>query len=118
MLPVLAKYTFRPRTFLLAGFGGLYFTIPLKPMIYEGEKDKNGDRMQFEYDFNGPVGFIVGGNAGIKLGPGTLFLDIRYAGDITDFEVKGDWGSRAIYKRSLVVFSMGYEFGFGSVKGK
>ena len=60
------------------------------------------------------MGFIAGGNIGIKLGPGTLFADVRYAGDFNDIEVRGDWGSRAVYKRGMAFYSLGYEFGIGS----
>jgi TolB-like protein len=110
LLPVLAKFTFRPGVFLLAGFGGVYFTVPLGPMTFEIYDNK------FEYNSNAPMGFIAGGNIGINLGLGTFFLDIRYAGDFTFYEVKGDWGSRAIYKQGKVVFSAGIEFGIGVVK--
>ena len=33
MLPVLAKFTFRPGRFLFAGFGGVYFTIHFAMII-------------------------------------------------------------------------------------
>jgi TolB-like protein len=107
MLPVLGKFTFRPGSFLLAGFGGIYFTIPFTAMTL----DVNGT--EYSYDFTPPMGFIVGGNAGARLGPGTLFLDLRYAGDFNDIELTGNWGSRAVYKRSQVLVSLGYEFGLG-----
>jgi hypothetical protein len=112
MLPILGKITFRPGSFLLAGFGGIYLTVPFEAMTF----DVNGT--EYLYDFTAPMGFIAGGNIGIKLGPGTLFLDIRYAGDFNDIELQGDWGSRAVYKRSLVSCSLGYEFGFGGGKGE
>jgi hypothetical protein len=112
MAPVLVKFTFRPGIFLLAGFGGVYLTIPLGAMsIWTGGTE-------YEYTVTPTWGFIAGGNVGIKLGPGTLFLDIRYAGDFTDTQVKGDWGSRGLYKHSRAIFSMGYEFGFGGVRGR
>jgi TolB-like protein len=112
MLPILGKLTFRPGIFLIAGFGGVYFTVPFGAMTL----DVNG--MEYSYSFTGPIGFIGGGNFGIKLGPGTLFLDLRYAGDFSDIAVYGDWGSRAVYQRSLMSLSLGYEFGFGGGKGK
>jgi TolB-like protein len=111
-LPILGKLTFRPGSFLLAGFGGIYFTVPFTVMTF----DVNG--MEYSYNFTIPMGYIVGGNIGIKLGPGTLFLDVRYAGDFNQIEAQGDWGSRPLYERSLFSYSLGYEFGFGGGKGK
>jgi TolB-like protein len=108
MLPILGKITFRPGIFLFAGFGGVYFTVPLSAMTFDY------DGTEYLYNFTAPMGFIGGGNFGVKLGPGTLFLDIRYAGDFEDTVLQGDWGSRAVYKRSLVTWSLGYEFGFGN----
>jgi TolB-like protein len=107
MLPVLGKFTFRPGSFLLALFGGIYFTIPLTAMTLDV------DGTEYSYEFTPPMGFILGGNAGIKLGPGTLFLDLRLSGDFADIELTGDFGSRAVYKQSLAIVSLGYEFGFG-----
>jgi TolB-like protein len=108
MLPLLGKITLRPGSVLLAGFGGIYFTIPLSPMIMT----VNG--MEYSYSFTGPMGFIAGGNIGIRLGSGTLFLDLRYADDLSDTEIHGGgWGVYSIYKRSMIFISLGYEFGFG-----
>jgi TolB-like protein len=111
-LPILGKITLRPGSVLLAGFGGIYFTVPFTAMTF------NMNGIEYSYNFDAPMGFIAGGNIGIKLGPGTLFLDIRYAGDFKDIEIYGDWGSHPVYKRSLASYSLGYEFGFGSVKRK
>jgi TolB-like protein len=114
MVPVLAKLTFRPGIFLLAGFGGGYLAIPLGGMGIYIERQGT----EFGYDVTPTWGFIAGGNIGIKLGPGTLFLDIRYARDLQDIQIKGDWGSRSVYRRGGPAFSMGYEFGLGGVRGK
>jgi TolB-like protein len=112
MLPLLAKLTFRPGSFLLAGFGGVYFTLPFGAMTL------NLNGQDYSYNYTAPMGFIAGGNIGIKLGPGTLFADVRYAGDFDYVRIKGDWGSRDIYKRSMASYSLGYEFGLGGIKRK
>jgi TolB-like protein len=109
-VPVLGKLTFRPGLALLAGFGGVYFTVPLTGMTLH----VNG--MDYEYNIATPMpmGFIAGGNIGIRLGPATLFIDARYSRDFNDFEVEGEWGSRAVFKRrQQAVLSMGIEFGIG-----
>jgi TolB-like protein len=107
MFPVLGKITLRPGSFLIAGFGGIYFTVPFEAMNFS----INGQ--EYSYDYTAPKGFIAGGNIGIKLGPGTLFIDARYAGDFGATAIQGDWGSRTVYKRSLAFYSLGYEFGIG-----
>jgi TolB-like protein len=110
--PVLAKLTYRPGIFLLAAYGGGYFTLPLEALTL---KDYWTDT-EHSYNFAPPLGFIAGGNFGIRLGLATLFLDIRYAGDFSDFTIEGDWGSRAVFKRGRGVASMGVEFGLGKRK--
>jgi TolB-like protein len=113
MLPLLAKITFRPGRFLFAGFGGIYFTIPFTAMSV----DINGQK--YSYNYTAPMGVIAGGNIGIKLGPGTLFLDVRYAGDVQSTTVQGDWGSHSVFSsRDMALCSLGYEFGIGGGKGK
>jgi hypothetical protein len=111
-LPILGKITFRPGPLLLAGFAGVCFTLPLKEMSLSVAE------RAYTYNYTVPPGFVLGGNAGIKLGPGTLFVDIRYSGAFGETELTGDWGSRAVYKRDLVSYSIGYELGFGGRKGK
>jgi hypothetical protein len=101
-IPVLAKLTFRPGNFYFAGFAGPYFTIPL------GSIEVNRNDQTETYNFTAPVGLTGGANAGIKLGPGLLFLDIRYNGDFTYFRANG----AAQFRRNMFAASLGYNYGF------
>jgi hypothetical protein len=104
LTPVLGKFIFKPEigvlTFLIQGYGGIYFTIPLTPM------EAGGGAGSFSGRFSVPVGFTGGGGVGIKLGPGFLLLDARYLGDSADTEVSGQG---KIHKRQRLSFSAGYE---------
>ena len=80
-------------------------------------ENRYGRQHDHWYNYTVPIGFIAGGNIGVRLGPGTLFLDIRFAGDFGDTNVYGYWGNRALYNtRMLVSCSLGYEFCFGGIK--
>ncbi|GHV79011.1 hypothetical protein AGMMS49944_08020 [Spirochaetia bacterium] len=101
-VPVLAKLTWRPHRFYAAAFAGPYFAIPLGPM----EVKRNSQTET--YDFTAPIGITGGANAGIKLGPGLLFLDFRYSGDFTYF-----WANdSAQFRRNMFTVSLGYNYGF------
>jgi TolB-like protein len=110
-VPLLGKITLRPGSFLLAGFGGVYITIPVTAMTFTVYDTG------YSYNIKPPLGYIAGGNIGIKLGPGTLFLDIRYTADFDAVNIYGDWGERRMYKRNMASYSLGYEFGFGGRRG-
>jgi TolB-like protein len=112
MFPVLGKLTLRPGPVLLAAFGGVFFTVPYTAMTFT----VNGT--DYSYKFDPPMGWIAGVNIGVKAGAGTLFLDMRYAEDLDDITLTGDWGSQAVYKRRMVFVSLGYEFGFGGGRGR
>jgi hypothetical protein len=105
MYPILGKFTFRPGSLFMAAFGGVYFTTPLTAMTYKVADDV------YHYQYTPSMGFIVGGNVGLKLGPGTLFADVRYASDFNDTKLIGNWGTWPLYKRSMILSSLGYEIG-------
>jgi hypothetical protein len=101
-IPVLAKLTFRPGNFYAAAFAGPYFTIPL------GQLAVNRNGQTETYHFTAPIGITGGANAGIKLGPGLLFLDLRYNGDLTYF-----WANdSAQFRSNRFSVSLGYNYGF------
>jgi hypothetical protein len=112
MIPLLAKFTFRPGIWLFAVFGGAYVSIPLREMVFTA-----GGRT-YRYNYEPVMGYTAGVNAGVKFGPGTLFMDIRYGGDFSDTQLSGSWGSEAVYKRNQLFYALGYEIGFGNRKGK
>jgi hypothetical protein len=104
MVPILAKYVFKPGRFKLQGYAGLYGVVPL------GEMEVAIPGGGYSAQYAVPFGFIVGGGAGIKLGPGVLFGDLRFAGDFGN-TVANHNGNRDIARRSKLSYSLGYEIG-------
>ena len=92
--------------FMVSLFTGPYFSIPLGELTYT-----NGDATD-SYKVNIPAGWLIGLSPGIRLGPGTLFADIRYGGDFGKTSISDNSGVLSIYSRSAFSFALGYEFGF------
>jgi hypothetical protein len=114
-IPILAKLTYRPNNFYIAGLAGIYFNVPL------GEAELTADIELLDYNYSDSVsenftfetspGFMVGGIFGIKIGPGTLFADIRYGMDFNDTKINFEQITASVYKRNIIHFSLGYEIG-------
>ena len=103
MIPMLAKLVFRPSIFMIQVFAGPYLSLPIGQVKV---KHSNGS---YTADFSLLGGIMAGGEFGIKLGPGTLLADIRYAGDFNNVTITNN-GTKDISKRNKVYFSLGYEF--------
>jgi len=78
VIPVLAKFMYKPKNFYFAGLIGPYFEFPVGDAPFTGKF--------FEINWEAlfkpkgiSMGMTVGANAGLHLGPGILFLDIRYS---------------------------------------
>jgi len=106
-LPLLARFTFRPGVFLVSAVAGVSFNIPLGAMNLNSSLYDDTS-----YRFSLPPGWVVGANAGIRLGPGSLFADIRFSGDFAKTAVHDSSGTLALYTRNTWSFSIGYEFEF------
>jgi hypothetical protein len=108
MFPVVLKGTFRPNRFLIAPLAGVYFIVPMGTMTIP-------ESATSDYSYVPSMGFTAGIQLGMKLGPGNIFVDTRYAADLGDVELaapfNGDKG-KALYRRSMVSVSLGYEWGF------
>jgi hypothetical protein len=106
-IPLLAKVSYRIQDrFSIPLFLGPVFTIPLGKIEYA-----SGD-ISGSYPASIPAGFIVGIAPGFKLGPGTLFADIRFSRDFGPVSIKdSSGGTLAAYTRSALSFSLGYEIG-------
>jgi hypothetical protein len=101
-IPLLAKLTARPGIFYLAAFTGPNFVLPLGTM----EVTRGGAAEA--HDFSPTAGWTVGTDAGMKIGPGLLFLDFRYSGDFKFARSNGD----GQYRRNIFSISLGYNYGF------
>jgi hypothetical protein len=116
MIPLLLKFSFKPGPFLVAPFGGAYFTLPLGKMNGSGgapafDTIPASKRGAYDASLNLPVGFTVGFSFGVKLGPGLLFTDIRYSQDIGATNIDASNGVRS-YNRNMASFTLGYLIGF------
>jgi hypothetical protein len=119
LIPVLAKLTYRPNNFFIAALGGIYFSVPLGDI--KVTESYGGYSASVDLDYKPPMGFMIGINAGMRLGPGVLFADLRYAGDFE--ETKADTGSvggsndMKVYTRGKLPITIGYEIGLISKGG-
>jgi hypothetical protein len=98
-VPAVFKINYKPISFLLSLYGGVFYILPLK-----------------SYTFELPLGYTVGINWGGKMGPGVLFLDLRISGDIGQAVINS--ASGIVHKRIMITLSMGYEFGLFDRKRK
>ncbi|MDR1074388.1 MAG: outer membrane beta-barrel protein [Treponema sp.] len=113
IVPALVRYDFRPGLFVLGIMVGPYFTIPLGSMKYNVRYSTGylyeGKDMDYAYSI--PLGIMIGGSAGMRLGPGSLFADVRYGIDLGNVSI-ASYGILDVYKRFFISFTLGYEFGF------
>jgi hypothetical protein len=101
-VPLLAKIAWKPGNFYAAVFTGPAFALPLGLMAVT----QKGNTEHF--DFAPAAGWTAGAAAGIKFGPGVLFLDARYHGDFVYVRVN----EIPQYRRQIFSLSAGYIFGF------
>jgi hypothetical protein len=88
VIPVLVKAMFRLSRFTVGGFAGPYIGFPLA-----GVKTY-------------PIGIMAGAEGGMRLGPGDIVIDIRYARDLVNGNTDAE-----VYKAGRVQLSAGYRFG-------
>jgi hypothetical protein len=105
LIPVLVKAGTRQGNFSFAGLGGIYFSVPLGKM----ELALNGGYGVEWIQLESPLGFMVGGCAGMLLGPGSLFADLRYAGDLGKTKGKIYGATADLFTRSKFLITIGYE---------
>jgi hypothetical protein len=112
LFPVLVKLNFRPGSFRLAPYGGIFAFVPLGDTTYRSYPEEEED--SFSWSAAVPLGFSAGFEIARKLGPGMIIADIRYSGDFSKITVHD--AVETSYKRGMLSFTMGYAFGFISVK--
>jgi hypothetical protein len=123
LIPILAKYTYRPVNFSIQGFAGPYFSMPigkLREKVDYASSFSNYFSYETLNDFTVPIGIMVGGSFGINVGPGSIFVDIRYANEFGNIETPkgkeqagspGAPRSNELFQKSRIIFSIGYEIG-------
>jgi hypothetical protein len=107
-VPLLVKLTWRPRVFYLAAFTGPRLVLPL------GRMRVTQDGAATDYDFSKTWGLTVGVNAGVRLGQGLLFLDLRYSGDLGFVQSNGT----GQYRRNIYSASLGFNYGLLNKGGR
>jgi len=132
-IPILAKFTFG-KTWQFFAYGGFYWSYilggkyVLKSDYFKDQSGKikygdppdnnDGDDMYLRKDYNRrmDVGFIAGGGIQRQLGPGVLFLDLRFGLGFLDYNKFPDNDKPDEYKpfkNRALNLSMGYIFNLG-----
>jgi hypothetical protein len=119
MFPLLIKFNFKPGKFRLGPFAGIYAFLPLGDASYR--KNPTDESGSFSWSVDVPMGFTIGIDGAMKLGPGMLIADLRYSGDFGLTTI--DYGSKTIhdltetsYRRGMFSITLGYAFGFIDIK--
>jgi hypothetical protein len=108
MIPVLLRLNFRPGIVRLSPLAGVYAALPLGNTRYH--ESRTGADRSYAASFSVPLGFTLGFEAGIRLGPGEIFSDLRYNGDFGMVSINDQ--DQTKYKRHIFSITIGYEFGF------
>jgi hypothetical protein len=112
MFPLILKAQFKPGNLRLAPFAGIYAFLPLGKVSYE--TSLTGEKESFSRSAIVPLGYTLGLEIAAPCGPGLLLADIRYGGDFDTLTI--DDGADTAYKRRMLSVSVGYAFGFITVK--
>ncbi|MDR1147031.1 MAG: CsgG/HfaB family protein [Spirochaetaceae bacterium] len=107
LIPVLLNFTYFPARYSLGVSGGIFFGAPMKAAMFDSFLNKS-----YAGTLSAAVGLAGGINAGIKIGPGVLFADIRYMADLVNTTFTGDEISVTAYRRGILGISLGYSIGF------
>jgi hypothetical protein len=106
--PFMAKLNFYPGKFRVSPFLGIEVLVPLGTMrvndLFAGERS-------YAYAYAPPLGLLGGLGAAFPAGPGMIFADLRFAAELGKPELR-EGGGVETFRRSRVVISAGYEFGF------
>jgi hypothetical protein len=102
MFPLLLKVPLDIGNFIVSPYGGAYYIMPIGEMALEG-----ADRT-YPYVVDPPLGLMLGVDAGVRLGPGELFMDLRFGRDIGTTMIQGGQGIQ--YSRTRLGLSLGYRF--------
>jgi hypothetical protein len=106
LFPLLIKTPIEGDKFSISLAGGIYYIVPIGQMLTE--------EGSYSYQIDLPLGFMAGIDLGHTLGPGELFMSLRYGRDMGMTIVR----SGLQYTPNRMVLSVGYRFGFLKVKGR
>jgi hypothetical protein len=104
--PITAKLNFYPGKFRVSPFLGFSLLAPLGKMTIN---DPQTGEESYSYSFSPPLGILGGISAAFPMGPGMIFVDLRYSADFGSSKAEGGGDS---YRRGSVALCVGYEWGF------
>jgi hypothetical protein len=107
-LPLLVKLNFYPGDFRVSPFFGAYYLAPLGRL--KAVNSLTDDSQSSSYDFSPPIGLTAGLAGAMKMGPGSIFADLRYSADLGEPDVRD--GDLATYKRAMLSLTIGFEWAF------
>jgi hypothetical protein len=76
-IPITIRFNYRPAFFMIDAYAGIYFGIPTGQMRMSDNSTRN-----YSAKFKLPLGLALGGGGGVKIGPGLIYLDLRYMADL------------------------------------
>ncbi|GHV37338.1 hypothetical protein AGMMS49546_04790 [Spirochaetia bacterium] len=114
LIPVLAKMTYNRGKMYIAGLLGLYVSAPAGDM--KKTVTSNGNTLSYSDTYSSPLGFMAGVSLGYKMGPGIVFADLRWAGDISKTRYNDRGNAADLYSRGKMPITLGYEIGLISKK--
>jgi hypothetical protein len=107
MFPLLLRANLRPGPFKISPLAGFYAIAPLGQTLYERS---TGEDSSYDWSISVPLGFTAGIEAALNWGSGAIFVGLRYAGDFGNISI--DDGEDTTFRRNMLSFYLGYEFGF------
>jgi hypothetical protein len=111
-IPLIVKWDFYPGSFRFSPFLGAYYLLPLGKL--KASDSLGGGEESLRYKVTPRLGLVGGLSGAMKLGPGIIFADFRYASDLGEFESRDEPIQE--FKRSMLSFTIGYELGFFAKK--
>jgi hypothetical protein len=106
LFPLLAKFDFYPGEFKISPFIGAYCLVPLGNLKVSNSLNDGEDSPS--WSVSPPLGLLGGLSGAMKMGPGAIIADVRYAADLENLEAE----NKDIFRRSMISLTVGYELGF------
>lgn len=107
IFPMVLKFPIQLNYLLLSPYAGVFITLPLGEME-KASADPQGSEGSFAFEQSLPLGLLGGMEMGVALGPGLVFVDLRYGHDLGNTQVSDDRGLK--YIRNRITVSLGYQF--------
>jgi hypothetical protein len=107
MFPLFVKVPLELGRFTLSPFVGAYYTMPLGKMtVIPGDADEKAG--SYSYRIDPAFGIGLGIDVGLSLGPGELFMGLRFDRNLGMTILRDQHGMQ--YSRNRIGLSLGYEF--------